>query len=212
MAKSEINKKANLILILGILSIALSTVPLAGIVLAIVTFILFAKDKMVKLSMKAEVGKTLGIIGLAMNIIAAIYFLLFRHYENIPAWLNDIRTRFYSTAFYIDFENNFLTDNRYTYIFKGLLVTFQVTFYAVILGIVLGVIVALIRSSYDTMKDELKGERERVDKILSKQFDLIRGLTAETTERYNRLESSISSWQRGIERLIGKIEGKVESK
>ena len=157
MAKSEINKKANLILILGILSIALSTVPLAGIVLAIVTFILFAKDKMVKLNMKAEVGKTLGIIGLAMNIIAAIYFLLFRHYENIPAWLNDIRTRFYSTAFYIDFENNFLTDNRYTYIFKGLLVTFQVTFYAVILGIVLGVIVALIRSSYDTMKDELKG-------------------------------------------------------
>ena len=62
------------------------------------------------------------------------------------------------------------------------------------------------------LKDELKGERERVDKILSKQFDLIRGLTAETTERYNRLESSISSWQRGIERLIGKIEGKVESK
>ena len=62
------------------------------------------------------------------------------------------------------------------------------------------------------LKDELKGERERVDKILSKQFDLIRGLTAETTERYNRLESSISSWQLGIERLIGKIEGKVESK
>ena len=62
------------------------------------------------------------------------------------------------------------------------------------------------------LKGELKAERERVDKILSKQFDLIRGLTAETTERYNRLESSISSWQLGIERLIGKIEGKVESK
>ncbi len=62
------------------------------------------------------------------------------------------------------------------------------------------------------LKGELKVERERVDKILGKQFDLIRGLTAETTERYNRLESSISSWQLGIERLIGRIEGKVNDK
>ena len=62
------------------------------------------------------------------------------------------------------------------------------------------------------LKGELKVERERVDKILGKQFDLIRGLTAETTERYNRLESSISSWQLGIERLIGRIEGKVNGK
>lgn len=62
------------------------------------------------------------------------------------------------------------------------------------------------------LKSELKAERERVDKILGKQFDLIRGLTAETTERYNRLESSISSWQLGIERLIGRIEGKVNTK
>ncbi len=62
------------------------------------------------------------------------------------------------------------------------------------------------------LKGELKAERERVDKILGKQFDLIRGLTAENTERYNRLESSISSWQLGIERLIGRIEGKVNDK
>ena len=59
------------------------------------------------------------------------------------------------------------------------------------------------------LKSELKAERERVDKILGKQFDLIRGLTAELTERYSRLESSISSWQLGIERMIGRIEGKV---
>lgn len=62
------------------------------------------------------------------------------------------------------------------------------------------------------LKGELKAERERVDKILGKQFDLIRGLTVENTERYNRLESSISSWQLGIERLIGRIEGKVNDK
>ena len=48
-----------------------------------------------------------------------------------------------------------------------------------------------------------------IDKIHAKQFDLIRGLTAELTERYSRLESSISSWQLGIERMIGRIEGKV---
>jgi len=62
------------------------------------------------------------------------------------------------------------------------------------------------------LKQEIKTERERVDKILAKQFDLIRGLTSETNERYIRLESSINTWQHGIERLIGKIEGKVDSK
>lgn len=62
------------------------------------------------------------------------------------------------------------------------------------------------------LKQEIKEERSRVDGILKQQFDLIRGLTAENTERYSRLESSIKEWQLGIERLIGKIEGKVENK
>lgn len=62
------------------------------------------------------------------------------------------------------------------------------------------------------LKQEIKDERVRVDNILKQQFDLIRGLTAENTERYSRLESSIKEWQLGIERLIGKIEGKVENK
>ena len=62
------------------------------------------------------------------------------------------------------------------------------------------------------LKDELKAERERIDKILAKQFDLIRGLTDANTERFSRLESSISSWQLGVERMIGRIEGKVNGK
>ena len=62
------------------------------------------------------------------------------------------------------------------------------------------------------LKQENREERAGVDAILKQQFDLIRGLTAETTERYNRLESSISTWQLGIERLIGRIEGKVNGK
>ena len=62
------------------------------------------------------------------------------------------------------------------------------------------------------LKLEIKDERERIDKILAKQFDLIRGLTDANTERFSRLESSISSWQLGVERMIGRIEGKVAPK
>lgn len=62
------------------------------------------------------------------------------------------------------------------------------------------------------LKAEVKAERERIDKILAKQFDLIRSLTAENTERFNTLISSIGEWQRGVERMIGRIEGKVNQK
>lgn len=51
------------------------------------------------------------------------------------------------------------------------------------------------------LKQELRAERARVDGILKQQFDQMRELTAK-----------IGEWQLGIERLIGKIEGKVENK
>ena len=51
------------------------------------------------------------------------------------------------------------------------------------------------------LKQELRDERSRVDGLFNQQFNAIRSLTAK-----------ISEWQLGIERLIGKIEGKVESK
>lgn len=47
------------------------------------------------------------------------------------------------------FVNNFITDDRWRYIWEGLGVTLQVTFFAVIIGIVIGFMVALIRSTYD---------------------------------------------------------------
>ena len=62
------------------------------------------------------------------------------------------------------------------------------------------------------LKQEIKDERSRIDGILKQQFDLIRGLTADSNERFTRLESSINEWQRGVERMIGRIEGKVEKK
>ena len=101
--------------------------------------------------------RTLIVIGIIAVAVAAAYILLFMPLANVPAWMSDIRNAFYGSAFYSDFENNFIADKRYMFIVKGLGVTFEVTFFAVLLGIVLGVIVALVRSSYDTLKEELKG-------------------------------------------------------
>ena len=58
-----------------------------------------------------------------------------------------------------------------------------------------------VASEIAELKAELSAERERVDGIFREQFAQLRDLTTQLGE-----------WQRGIERLIGKIEGKVESK
>jgi len=62
------------------------------------------------------------------------------------------------------------------------------------------------------LKTEIKSERDRVDKILAKQFDLIRKLSEDTFEKFSALMSSLKEWQLGIERMIGRIEGKVNTK
>ena len=62
------------------------------------------------------------------------------------------------------------------------------------------------------LKQELKEERQRVDAILKQQFDLIRKLSEDTFERFSVLMSSLKEWQLGIERMIGRIEGKVAPK
>lgn len=48
-----------------------------------------------------------------------------------------------------EFYLNFIKDDRWEYIAKGLGVTLEVTFFAVLVGILLGFIVAIIRSTYD---------------------------------------------------------------
>ena len=53
------------------------------------------------------------------------------------------------SGFWADFEQAFITDQRYMYLVRGLGITFLVTLGATVLGILLGVIVALIRSTYD---------------------------------------------------------------
>lgn len=150
-------KYAAMILLFGILSVPASVFPVLGLVFGIIAISMYVKNNSVKTLMMAEVGKTFGLIGLILNLIITEIELLFFPLDKIPSWLAKYREVFFASDFWLDFENNFLTDNRYTYIGKGLLTTFQVTIFAALLGIGLGVVVALVRSSYETLKDELKG-------------------------------------------------------
>lgn len=51
--------------------------------------------------------------------------------------------------FQLRFINNFITDNRYLYLIKGLGVTLVMTLFAALIGIFLGFLIALVRSTYD---------------------------------------------------------------
>lgn len=53
---------------------------------------------------------------------------------------------------------NFVADDRYMYLLKGLWMTLKITFFAVLLGIALGVVAAIIRSTHDkTIKEKRPG-------------------------------------------------------
>lgn len=62
------------------------------------------------------------------------------------------------------------------------------------------------------LKQEIREERQRVDAILKQQFDLIRKLSEDTFEKFSVLMNSLKEWQLGVERMIGRIEGKVDKK
>ena len=55
-------------------------------------------------------------------------------------WIENFRNRFYL---------NFIKDDRWHYITRGLGTTVQITIMAVLLGIIIGFIIAIIRSTYD---------------------------------------------------------------
>lgn len=50
----------------------------------------------------------------------------------------------------LKFVTNFITDDRYLYLWNGLIITLKITFCAVILGIIFGLFIAIIRSTHDT--------------------------------------------------------------
>ena len=65
----------------------------------------------------------------------------------LPAWLAKLKDEFYI---------NFVAEDRYKYLVKGLWMTLKITFFAVLLGIALGVIAAIIRSTHDKTIEEMR--------------------------------------------------------
>ena len=62
-------------------------------------------------------------------------------------WLQDFKDTFVL---------NFVEDQRWQYLVKGLWVTLSVTFFALLIGVVIGVVCATIRSAYDQNKERME--------------------------------------------------------
>lgn len=60
------------------------------------------------------------------------------------------------SGFKADFILNFINDNRWQYLLRGLGVTLKVTFFALLLGIAIGILVSVIRSTYDKTADTMR--------------------------------------------------------
>lgn len=65
----------------------------------------------------------------------------------ISAWFADVKADFYLC---------FIEDNRWRYLWNGLITTLEITFLAVLLGIAIGVVVAMIRSTHDKNIGEMR--------------------------------------------------------
>ena len=101
-----------------------------------------------------------------INTQAGYRFLL-----DAAGWLDKWKDRLFM---------NFIKDDRYKYLLKGLWMTIKITFFAVLLGIALGVIVAIVRSTHDkTVKDMRPGFGKALLKIgnaiVSLYLTVIRG-------------------------------------
>ncbi|MGN0682879.1 MAG: ABC transporter substrate-binding protein/permease [Oscillospiraceae bacterium] len=79
-------------------------------------------------------------------------------------------TNFFSVE---KFKQNFIEDNRWEYITKGLLTTVEISFFAVIIGVVFGFILAIIRFSCDTT-----GKLKPLNWICKLYITVIRGTPA----------------------------------
>lgn len=71
----------------------------------------------------------------------------FRVMLSVSEWWAEWKDRLYT---------NFVADDRYMYLLKGLWMTLKITFFAVLLGIVLGVIAAIVRSTHDKNVEDMR--------------------------------------------------------
>lgn len=90
-------------------------------------------------------------------------------YSLLPAFL----------SFQSKFELNFIKDDRYMYMVRGLSVTLQVTLFSALIGIILGFFISIVRSTHD-MSDKPKSASARIilnilDGICRVYLAIIRG-------------------------------------
>ena len=77
---------------------------------------------------------------------------------SVSSWFSEMKDRLYT---------NFIAEDRYMYLLKGLWMTLRITFLAVLLGIALGVVAAIVRSTHDkTIADMRPGFGKILLKIL----------------------------------------------
>ena len=93
----------------------------------------------------------------------------------LPEWMRE-----WLEELVAEFTLNFIKDDRWLYIVKGLWTTLKVTFFAVLLGIALGVVCAIIRSTYDKLVTDMnKGFGKAVlsifNTIVNLYLTIIRG-------------------------------------
>ncbi|MDE6726892.1 MAG: amino acid ABC transporter permease [Oscillospiraceae bacterium] len=77
-----------------------------------------------------------------------------------------------------EFKQNFINENRWQYLAKGLGITLEITVLALLLGLVLGFVVAVLRSTHDKVCGDKKGGRFflRLGNAVSKLYlTVIRG-------------------------------------
>ncbi len=76
-----------------------------------------------------------------------------------------------------EFKQNFIDENRWQYLLKGLGTTLFITFFALLLGLVLGFVVALVRSTHDKICTKKGGHFFlRFGNLLSKVYlTIVRG-------------------------------------
>ena len=78
---------------------------------------------------------------------------------SVSSWFSEMKDRLYT---------NFIAEDRYMYLLKGLLMTLRITILAVLLGIALGVVAAIVRSTHDkTIADMRPGFGKILLKILN---------------------------------------------
>lgn len=87
----------------------------------------------------------------ALNAAAAVWDPIWSYMlyilDSISSW---------ASPFISDFKLNFINDNRWMWLLKGLGATLIITFFSLIIGVLIGMVVAMIRSTYDKNGESMK--------------------------------------------------------